>query len=199
MEIDVGLISAWPACLGSPRERQEGHLGVAVMYPCYTPSDVCRKMLNGKKSQWKYCRRSLASDCICSAVFKGIFHPHPLQKIKKLSSFTHAHVLPNLYDYLFFGTQNKIFWNVSRNIFFVVIVLFSFVLNTPPPFFLFCFFVSQNKIFWNVSWNVFFVLFHFVSFCFISFRMQWKSEGYNEKSYFHRRINVIQVWNDMSK
>ncbi len=194
MEIDVGLISAWPACLGSPRERQEGHLGVAVMYPCYTPSDVCRKMLNGKKSQWKYCRRSLASDGICSAVFKGIFHPHPLQKIKK-----NCHHLLMLMFFqtcmiiIFFERKIKYF-EMSLEIFFpLLLCCFPLFWTPPPPFFVFVF-VSQNKFFWNVSWNVFFVFFRF-----ISFRMQWKSEGYNEKSYFHRRINVIQVWNDMSK
>jgi len=33
---------------------------------------------------------------------KGYFTPTPSKKNTKLSSFTHAHVLPNLYDYLFF-------------------------------------------------------------------------------------------------
>ncbi len=46
-----------------------------------------------------------------TVLLKGIVHP----KMKMLSSFTHPHVVPNLYVFLFYAEhKNNIFWKTKE-------------------------------------------------------------------------------------
>ncbi len=48
--------------------------------------------------------------------FKGIVHP----KITILSSFSHPHVISNMYDFLSFVYHEMIIWEMSQQFFYIM-------------------------------------------------------------------------------
>ncbi len=122
---------------------------------------------------WSFTKQYLPTFTVLCILFaivvKGIVHP----KRKSLSTFTHTHVVPNLYDFLSsMELQRRYFEECWKSVATVYCLVPTFLSSSV---------ISRRNQVWNkftcymVSWGVIFLVLKSFSSCFSDFFMEFSS------------------------